>query len=114
MGRVVLPRPATKKLVTKSSKEIVNASRAPARIAGRAMGSVTLRKAEHDVGADQAYEAEREMDAGEEGEDADAEDDLGDHQRDREGGVVDVLALHARVADQHVAGQHAEGGGQSA
>ena len=43
-GNVVVPAPATKNDVTKSSNENVNASSPPARIAGASRGSVTWRK----------------------------------------------------------------------
>ena len=42
-GSVGVPAPATKNDVMKSSKENVNASRPPARIAGRRRGKVTTR-----------------------------------------------------------------------
>ena len=43
-GNVVEPGPATKKEVIKSSIDIANASKAPAKIAGANSGKVILRK----------------------------------------------------------------------
>src|SRR5687767_3100655 len=55
-GRVVVPAPATKNDVTKSSNEKVKASRPPARMAGASRGSVTCRKV--DTGpAPRSYDA---------------------------------------------------------